>query len=142
VRVGVGLLLIAAGIGGVAAIVLSSSLPVELVVLAWGMGGLGMGLAYPGTTLTALGLASPGEEGSASAALQVAETVGTAIGTGFTGAVVAIAANFQHPLSDGLAWGFLIANSVIVLAVAPAVRLAPAHQWAAVLLRWRAKSTA
>jgi MFS family permease len=140
-RVAAGLLLIAGGIGGVAAVVLSVNLPVELVVLAWGIGGLGMGLAYPGTTLTALGLAAPGEEGSAAAALQVAETVGTAIGTGLTGAVIALASNFQHPLSDALAWGFLIANVVIIAAVLPAIRLAPDLQWA-LLLRWRAKPTA
>jgi hypothetical protein len=130
-RVAVGLLLIAAGIGGSGLVILTSGLPVELVVVAWGLGGLGMGLAYPASTLTALGSASKGEEGLAAASLQVSETLGTAMGTGATGALLALADHLGRPMSDGLAWGFILAVATILLAQAPTARLAPALHWSA-----------
>jgi MFS family permease len=124
-RVLLGLLLIAVSIGGVAAVILSPGLPVELVILGWGIGGLGMGLSYPGSTLTALGQASAGEEGTAAASLQVAETVGIAMGTGATGALLALAGHTERAMSDGLAWGFVLSVAAILAALAPASRLAP-----------------
>jgi MFS family permease len=135
-RVALALVLMAVGMAGVAAVILSPSLPVELVVVAWGVGGLGMGVAYPASTLTALGRAASGEEGSAAAALQVAETVGIATGTGAAGALFALADHLQHASSDGLAWGFMLAVATIFAALGPAARLAPSFPWAA---GWRAK---
>jgi MFS family permease len=125
IRATAGLFLIAAGIAGVAMIVVLPSLPVELVAVAWAVGGLGMGIAYPATTLTALGVASSGEEGSAAASLQVAETIGTALGTGAAGALFAMSVHLERSLSDGLTWGFLLTFASILLAVAPAIRMAP-----------------
>jgi MFS family permease len=124
-RVAIGLALVAGGIGGVAAIILNQSVPVELVVVSWGLGGLGMGLAYPGTTLTALGNASSGQEGLAAAALQVAETVAVASGTGAAGALFALADHLQRAGSDGLGWGFVLSIASIVAAFIPTTRLAP-----------------
>jgi MFS family permease len=125
IRVGAGLLLIAIGMVGVAVVILTPSTPVELVVVVWGVGGLGMGVAYPGSTLTALGTAPTGQEGAAAASLQVAETVGIAMGTGATGALFALAVHLQHAMAEGLAWGFLLAVLAILAAFAPAARLAP-----------------
>jgi MFS family permease len=138
IRVAAGLLLVAIGIAGVAAAILSPNLPVELVVLAWGIGGLGMGLAYPASTLTALGTAPGGQEGLAAASLQVAETVGIATGTGAAGALLTVAAHLDRAMSDGLAWAFILALAAILAALAPTVRLAPRTSWAA---RWRPKPT-
>jgi hypothetical protein len=87
-----------------------------------------MGLAYPASTLTALGLASAGQEGAASASLQVAETVGVATGTGVAGALFALAAHVDHPNSDGLMWAFLLSLASILVALAPAARLVPTAQ--------------
>ena len=138
IRVAAGLLLIAIGIAGVGAAVLSPNLPVELVVVAWGIGGLGMGVAYPASTLTALGMAPGGQEGLAAASLQVAETVGIATGTGAAGALLTVAVHLDRSMSDGLAWGFLLAVVAILLALPAAARLAPTLPWAA---RWRPKPT-
>jgi hypothetical protein len=124
-RVGFGLLLIAGGIAVVGAVILSPSLPVELVVVAWGVSGLGMGLAYPGSTLTALGGAESGQEGSAAASLQVAETVGIASGTGAVGALFALSVHLDRGMSEGLAWGFVLSVAAILVALAPTARLAP-----------------
>jgi MFS family permease len=131
-----GLLLIAAGIAGVAITLSLPSLPGELVVAAWALSGMGMGLAYPATTLTALGMATSGEEGAASASLQVAETIGTAIGTGAAGALFAMSVHLQRSTSDGLTWGFLLAFASIVVALIPSIRLAPGLT---VPGRWRPK---
>lgn len=120
-----GLLLIAAGIAGVATTLSLPSLPGELVVLAWALSGLGMGLAYPASTLTALSMAPSGEEGSASASLQVAETIGIAVGTGAAGSLFAMSLHLQRSTSEGLMWGFLLAFSSIVLALIPSIRMAP-----------------
>ena len=84
-----------------------------------------MGLAYPSTTLTALGLAAPGDEGSAAASLQVAETVGVAVGTGAIGALFALAGYLARAPSDGLVWGFVLTTSAVAVGVVPALRMAP-----------------
>lgn len=86
--VALGLLLLAVGIAATAA-VLHPSIPTELAPVAWGVAGLGIGVAYSTTALVVLECAPPGEEGSASAAMQLANVLGTAIGTGAGGAVLA-----------------------------------------------------
>ncbi|MBV9326850.1 MAG: MFS transporter [Chloroflexi bacterium] len=140
-RVAVGLCLIAVGISGVAATVVLPSVPVELVAVAWAVGGLGMGLAYPATTLTALGVASSGEEGAAAASLQVAETIGTAVGTGTVGALFAMSVHLDRGMSDGLTWGFLLTFTSIVLGLAPAVRMAASGPQVMQRLRPRTATT-
>ena len=125
VRVFVGLVLIAAGIGLTALGVINTSLPVEVVVAAWAVAGLGMGLGYPASTLTALGLVPAGQEGSAAASLQVAETVGIATGAGAAGALVALSVHLQRGTADGLLWAFALAGASIVIALLAAGRLAP-----------------
>lgn len=120
-----GLLLIALGVVGSAAVIVNTSLPWEFTVVAWSIGGLGMGLAYPATTLTALGGAPAGQEGSAASSLQVAETVGTAAGTGTVGTLVAVSLHLQRDVSEGLTWGFLLTAAAILVALVPALRLAP-----------------
>ena len=48
-----------------------------------------MGLAFSTTSLAVLESAPPGREGGASAAMQLAQVLGAAIGTGVGGAIVA-----------------------------------------------------
>jgi MFS family permease len=105
--------------------VINPAAPVEMVVAAWAVAGLGMGLGYPASTLTALGLAPMGQEGSAAASLQVAETVGIATGAGAAGALVALSVHLQRGTAEGLAWGFALAAASILVALVAAVRLPP-----------------
>ena len=63
--------------------------PAAVAVLAWGVGGLGMGLTYTPITLIVLGDATEGSEGTASASMQLCDTLGVALGTGVVGAIVA-----------------------------------------------------
>jgi MFS family permease len=124
-RVVVGLILLAIGIAGSAVAVLLPEMPIAALVAAWAVAGLGMGLTYPASTLTALGLAPAGQEGNASASLQVAETIGVAVGTGAAGALFALAPRLAHPAADGLTWAFLLSFASAVIALPAAARLAP-----------------
>ena len=80
----VGVLLIAAGIG-LMVLVAQATVPTATAVLAWGLAGLGMGLAYSPIALVVLAEAPLGGEGSATASLQLSDTLGVALGTGVAG---------------------------------------------------------
>src|SRR6266567_245767 len=72
VLVRVGLLIVVVGIA-VMGVSLLGSVPVAIAVVAWGIGGLGIGLAYAPITVTVLGLAPAAEQGRASTQLQPPE---------------------------------------------------------------------
>src|SRR5207248_1596970 len=82
---------ILAGIAGMV-LVLQPAVPVAAGLAAWTVAGLGMGLAYAPLSLMMLQKALPGQEGQASASLNLADVLGTAIGIGVGGAAVAAAA--------------------------------------------------
>jgi hypothetical protein len=86
--VGVGFLVLAAGIA-IVSVVLLTSLPVSLVPLGWVVAGAGIGLAYSAGGLVCIAAARQGEEGQVSAQLQLAEALSTAAGAGFGGALMA-----------------------------------------------------
>ena len=127
VRAAVGLGCVVIGIGGAGAAIVNPWIPLPLVAVAWTLAGFGMGLAYPAATLTALGSAPPGAEGSAAASLQVAETIGTAVGTGAVGALFARSVQLARGPADGLTWGFVLTALVLAIGAAPALRLAPSR---------------
>ncbi len=70
-------------------IVLVPSVPAAVGIPLWGLSGLAMGLAYSPLSLTMLASATPGQEGAATSALQLSDTLGVALGTGTAGALVA-----------------------------------------------------
>jgi MFS family permease len=82
-----GLALIALGVVGVAA-TLALEVPALLAALAWGIAGLGMGLAFSTNSLVVLEAAQPGQEGTASAALQLSNVLGVALGAGIGGVII------------------------------------------------------
>lgn len=63
--------------------------PVAVALVAWPIGALGMGLAYPSFSLTVLSLAEAGREGIATSALKLCESLGAALGAGISGALIA-----------------------------------------------------
>jgi MFS family permease len=103
-----------------------------------GLAGLGMGLAYSPLALIVLRDAATGEQGQASSALSLTDSLGTALGTGVTGAAVAAAVRAGEGPAPGLAIGFALALGVAVLGLLVAVRLrtapAPAGHASAVLV--------
>jgi MFS family permease len=118
----VGLLIIAIGIG-LMICVARFDFPIATAVLAWGVAGLGMGLAYSPLTLVALAQATPGTEGEASASLQLSDTLGVALGTGTTGAIVAAGASIGSTRGEALAVAFAVCAAVAIVTSVAAVRL-------------------
>jgi MFS family permease len=64
--------------------------PPELAILTWLGPGVGMGFMYSAVTLVVLRGSPPAEQGAASAALQMSDILGTALGTGVGGAIAAV----------------------------------------------------
>jgi predicted MFS family arabinose efflux permease len=113
-----GLLIVVAGIAGTATVLLPGVPPV-LAVVTWGIAGFGIGLAYAPLTLTALREAGPGQQGGASASLQLADNLGVALGAGAGGAAVAVAAAHGHTAS-GVAVAYTAAAAAALLGIASA----------------------
>ena len=117
-----GLAVVAAGLAAFG-LVLNPLVPTWLAVPAISLAGLGMGFAYSPMTLIVLKVAAPGEQGSASSALSLTDSLGTALGTGLTGALVAAAVRGGTDPAAGLAVGFGLAAAMALLGVALSVRL-------------------
>lgn len=83
-----GLGILAVGIAGTFAL-LSPQVPPWCAVVTWAIAGLGMGLAFTTCSAAILEAAPPGQEGSVSASLQLAQVLGAALATGIGGAIVA-----------------------------------------------------
>ena len=117
----IGLIILLAGVACTAAMLLPT-VPAALAPFAWGLAGLGIGLAFSTLTLVVLETAPPGEEGVASSALQLMNNLGTALGTGIGGVIIGAHAGEAPPagriaLQDALMFG------VLVLALGLTVRL-------------------
>ena len=115
-----GLVIVLAGIAGMV-LVLQPGVPVAAGLAAWTVAGLGMGLAYAPISLMMLREAPPGREGWASASLNLADVLGTAIGIGVGGA--AVAAGEGGHLQLGITAAFAAAAAVAVAALALTRRL-------------------
>ncbi|MEO6208149.1 MAG: MFS transporter [Candidatus Limnocylindrales bacterium] len=98
-----------------------------LAIPTFGIAGLGMGLAYAPLTLIVLRDAVPGQQGSASSALSLTDSLGTALGTGVTGALVAASVRADGTVQNGLAAGFSVAVAVGLVGLALSRRLVVGH---------------
>lgn len=96
--------------------------PVWMVVVAWLIAGLGMGLAYPNFGLITLSEAKDGEEGEATSALKLAEWLGNAAGAGVAGAIVA-AGTANGMQAGAVSLNFALMALLAVLGMAVAMRL-------------------
>ena len=115
-----GLVIVLAGIAGMG-LVLLPGVPVAEGLAAWTVAGLGMGLAYAPISLMMLRKAPPGQEGRASASLNLADVLGTAIGIGVGGA--AVAATAGRDLRLGIMAAFCAAAAVGLVALVVTRRL-------------------
>ena len=118
----IGLCAIAIGIGGIA-LILIPAVPAMVAIVAWGVGGLGMGLAYSTISLVVLETAPKDEVGSASASMELSSVLGTALGTGLGGVIIAFAAGTGHSQSWGIAVIDILVIAFIGLALLTALRL-------------------
>ncbi|HNP70314.1 MAG TPA: MFS transporter, partial [Kouleothrix sp.] len=87
--------------------------PLLLAPLAWGVAGLGMGIAFSTNALVVLEAAPPGQEGSASSALQLANVLGVALGAGLGGAIIGGAST-----AAGVSQAGLLTQDAIMIGVA------------------------
>jgi MFS family permease len=117
-----GLLAVALGLAGIAS-VLIPGIPAMVAIVAWGVGGLGMGLAYSTLSLVVLETASTDQMGSASASMELSSVLGTALGTGLGGVIIAFTAGSGRSPSWGIAVIDILVIGVISLAMLTAVRL-------------------
>lgn len=84
IRIGLALL----GVGLAATIVMSVyELPAILLILCWGVGGAGMGLMYPRTSVMALQSAAPSDHGFTSSAISISDGIGSAVSIAVTAIV-------------------------------------------------------
>ncbi len=118
----VGLALIVVGIAGMIA-VLDPRVPVPLAFVAWGVSGLGMGLAYAPTSLMMLREAPPGREGWASASLSLSDVLGAALGAGVGGAAIAVGTARGWPLATSVRIAFVVPGIVALVGLALSGRL-------------------
>jgi MFS family permease len=88
VLLGGGSAAIAAGVL-VAGLTVFPAVPVVVGVAGWLLGGLGMGLVFPTLSVLTLELSAPAEQGTNSAALQIADALFTAVALAVSGAVFA-----------------------------------------------------
>jgi MFS family permease len=116
-----GMALLAVGITGMLLAV--AWLPVGVVIVAWAVAGLGIGLSYAPISVTVLGTAAPGQEGRASASLQLTDVLGVSLGTGIAGVFVALGDGRGWATSSSLTLAFAVTLAVAIGGVAAASRL-------------------
>jgi MFS family permease len=117
----IGFTLVGAGIGGM--VLALGSLPTLFAIAVCGVSGAGIGLAYAPLAVTVLALARPGHEGGASAAIQLTDVLGTSLGTGCGGALVAFAEAHDRALRSALTASFAVCLIVAALGLLAARRL-------------------
>ncbi len=120
IRTGFGV--VAIGVLGFAAI-LSPDVPLPVGVVAWAVAGLGMGLAYAPLSLTVLREAPLESQGAATAGLQLSDVLGTALGSGIGGALIAFGHRQGAEAWVGLASAFSIGAAVAVIGFVLSARL-------------------
>ena len=123
IRIGLGLVVVGIALIAVAT---SPSVAVGVGVAAWGIAGFGMGLAYSPITLLVLHQAPVGREGAATAGLQLSDVLGTALGAGVGGVVLAAAPGFGWDQRGALLLTFGVACAAVVAGLAVTSRLGSA----------------
>ncbi|HRI51073.1 MAG TPA: MFS transporter, partial [Pseudomonadota bacterium] len=121
----VGFVLVAAGIALVTA-ALVGALPFFLIPLGWAVSGAGIGSAYTAVGLLCIALAPPEREGEVSGQLQLTESLGTALGAGAGGALLALSGQLGLSMKEANGIFFAAALGAALLGAALAGRLAPA----------------
>ena len=106
-----------------AALLLHDWVPVPVGIAIWGLAGFGVGLSYAPLSVTMLNTAEVGAEGRASSSLQLCDTLGVALGTGFTGALVGYGESTGWPVSRSLTIAFVCCAAVAGAASLAARRL-------------------
>jgi MFS family permease len=116
------LFLLAFGLVGIASVLIPGML-VGIAPVAWGVAGLGMGLAYSTLSLVVLETASVDQQGTASASLQLASVLGSALGTGLGGVIISFVTAAGGPPRSGIVVVDILVIVVTGFAILTAVGL-------------------
>ena len=123
----VGLLVVAAGLASLA-LVVDPRVPWLWSIPTFGIAGLGMGLAYSPLALIVLRESARETQGASTSSLSLLDSLGTALGTGTAGALVAASVRSDGTPAAGLTAAFAMAVGVALVATWLARRLrVPAH---------------
>ncbi len=122
IRLGLALVVLGIALVGAAT---WTAVPVLVGIAGWGVSGLGMGLGYACITLLVLHLAPAGREGVATAGLQLSDVLGTALGAGVGGIVLAEAPALGWDRAGALLATFVLAAVAVVGGIALSARLGP-----------------
>jgi hypothetical protein len=123
----IGFIALAAGTGGTV-LVTVSAIPLWVTFLTCALSGFGIGVVFNTTSVSAMGQATPGQEGLVGSQLGVADALGFATIGAIGGALVGGADRGVLDLAPALALVFVLASATALVgaAVAPRVRAAPA----------------
>ena len=125
-----GLAIVVAGTGAFAWVFVPA-VPIGVPMAASMLAGFGMGLSYSQTATIVLRETGPRRAGAMSTALQLADTLGTALGAGVGGAAIAIARRHGEGIGPGLGAALAVAASLGMIGAALAGRLPPGSAAAA-----------
>lgn len=120
VTAGLGLVTVAIALG---ATVIAFDTPVWVAAVAWAIAGFGQGLSYAPVNLVALAEGGPGGEGAATGAVQLADGLGIALGTGIGGAIVTLGDALGWARRDAISLVFAIVLAAGVLGMLTARRM-------------------
>ena len=109
----VGFVVLFAGVLAFMAI-FARGVPTWLAVPLWGIAGFGMGLAYSTPSLIVLREAPAADQGAATSALQLSDVLGSSLGTGIGGALIALGSPAGTTGVEGLIATFVLAGAVAV----------------------------
>jgi MFS family permease len=122
-----GAALLAVGVVGCIPIV-AESWPLWTTFASWSLGGLGMGLLFNPTTVTAMSYAREGNEGEVSSQIALADSLGFSLIGAVGGSTVALADRESVTISTALliCFAIAVACAAVVALIARRVRPAPA----------------
>lgn len=137
--VGLGCLLLALGIAAVATVLVAplplwlvprGFSPLWLVPVGWALGGAGIGTAYNAGSLICIAYAPAGREGEVSGQLQLTEALGTAVGTGLGGILLAfgLKAGLGPKSAHALIFALPMAAALLGAVLAPRINLPVAQR--------------
>ena len=109
------------------ALVLNPAVPSWIAMPAFAVAGYGMGLSYSQFAVIVLRDAPREGQGVTTAGLSLSDALGTALGTGIAGAIIAAAPRAGLPLASGLAVAFGIGATLATLGFLLAPRLRAAR---------------
>jgi MFS family permease len=104
-------------------VVFARGVPTWLAVPLWGFTGFGIGLAYSAPSLIVLREAGSADVGADTAALQLSDVLGSSLGTGIGGALIAFGSPTGKTGVEGLVATFVLAGIVAVVGLALTRRL-------------------